>query len=142
MLVCCTKWSSVVNSIYPGQELFSYNRFIKYTINLTLNITSILIIVIIKIGSVVYLIYRGKLVQNINLRKFRYCSKLPLYFYTICPGSISLFLKVYSKWKCLIMIDNDLLQGNHKLELCGGAVTIDPTVIVQTAIWLPINKGG
>ncbi len=27
MFKCLTKWSSVINSIYSGQELFSYNWF-------------------------------------------------------------------------------------------------------------------
>jgi hypothetical protein len=26
MIMCCTKYSSVINSIYSGQELFSYNH--------------------------------------------------------------------------------------------------------------------
>ncbi len=48
MFVCCTKYSSVINVIYSGQELFSYITKGLYLKNFTAAINTIIFITTVK----------------------------------------------------------------------------------------------
>jgi len=81
--MCCTKWSSVINSIYSGQQLFSYN-----TIDKNIFISQVLLNLLITIGtklSCLRLVNKSSRVWNLRARQ-------GLYFYLHIFKSYNLFL--------------------------------------------------